>query len=139
VGGAGTPSPTARRRRELTRNTSSSSELVMVVGQLEDVLAAPRLSSGARPILGATHRRRRSMSWIWPIVGVLVVILWTVALIDIVRRRRTMSGTRIVVWVLVLFLLPVLGAIVYFVVHSGGGGDSTAPRDEALKDAGGHF
>lgn len=79
------------------------------------------------------------MSWIWPIVGIAIVAMWTAAVVDIVRRRHTMSGLRVAIWVLVVLVFPVLGAIVYFVVHAGGGRASTAPRDDALRDAGGRF
>jgi hypothetical protein len=75
------------------------------------------------------------MSWIWPILAILVIILWTAALIDIVRRRHQMSGVKIAIWVLVLILFPILGVIAYFVVHSVGGAFSGAPRDEVVRDA----
>jgi hypothetical protein len=67
------------------------------------------------------------MSWIWPIVGVLIVAAWTFAVIDIIRRRHAMSGTKIAAWVIVILVFPVLGAIVYFIVH-GRGGATDAPR-----------
>lgn len=75
------------------------------------------------------------MSWIWPILAILVIILWTAALIDIVRRRHQMSGARIALWVLVLIVFPVVGAIVYFLFNSVGGAFSGAPRDEVARDA----
>lgn len=75
------------------------------------------------------------MSWIWPILAILVIVLWTAALIDIVRRRHQMSGVRIAIWVLVFFVFPVVGVIAYFLVHSVGGAFSGAPRDEVVRDA----
>jgi hypothetical protein len=68
------------------------------------------------------------MSWIWPILAVLVIFMWTFAVIDIVRRRHTMSGVGIVAWLIAIFVLPVLGALVYFLVH-GIHGPPTAQRD----------
>lgn len=73
------------------------------------------------------------MSWIWPIIAVLIIFMWTYALIDIVRRRHTMSGLRIVVWVIAVFVFPVLGAIVYFLVH-GFRGPPETPRDREMED-----
>lgn len=75
------------------------------------------------------------MSWIWPLLAILVIILWVAALIDIVRRRHQMSGAKIAIWVLVLIVFPVVGVIAYFVVHSVGGAFSGAPRDEVVRDA----
>jgi hypothetical protein len=67
------------------------------------------------------------MSWIWPILAVLVVAAWTFAVIDIIRRRHTMPGAKIAAWVIVILVFPVLGAIVYFLVH-GRGEPTGAPR-----------
>jgi hypothetical protein len=70
------------------------------------------------------------MSWIWPILAILVVAMWAFALVDIVRRRHEMSGARIVAWVIAIFVFPVLGTIVYYLVHAGG--RSGAPRDPEM-------
>jgi hypothetical protein len=58
------------------------------------------------------------MSWIWPILAMLVVVAWVLALIDIIRRRRAMSGLGIAGWVIVLLAFPVLGAVAYFVARA---------------------
>ena len=71
------------------------------------------------------------MSWIWPILGVLVFVMWTLAVVDIVRRRHTMSGVRIVAWVVAILVFPILGTIVYFLVH-GLSGPPGAPRDPEM-------
>jgi hypothetical protein len=68
------------------------------------------------------------MSWIWPILAILVVAAWVFALIDIVRRRHSMSGGKIAAWLIAVFVFPVLGTIAYFIVHGAGGG-TAAPRD----------
>jgi hypothetical protein len=48
------------------------------------------------------------------LLGLLVLVLWVAALVDLVRRpdldRRQRSG-----WILFVVLLPVIGSIVYFV------------------------
>jgi Phospholipase_D-nuclease N-terminal len=67
------------------------------------------------------------MSWIWPILAILVVFIWVFAIIDIVRRRHTMSGAKIAAWVIAILVFPVAGAIVYFIVNGTGGGEA-APR-----------
>jgi hypothetical protein len=69
------------------------------------------------------------MSWIWPILAILVVFMWAFALIDIVRRRHAMSGGKIAAWVIAILVFPVAGTIAYFLAHSGGAG---APRDAEM-------
>jgi hypothetical protein len=68
------------------------------------------------------------MSWIWPILVVVVVLMWTFALVDIIRRRHDRSGGKIAAWVIIILVFPVLGAIVYFLANVGGGA-SDVPRD----------
>jgi Phospholipase_D-nuclease N-terminal len=67
------------------------------------------------------------MEWIWAILIVLVAAMWLLALIDIIRRRHTMSGGKIAAWVIAILVFPVAGAIAYFLVHGVGGGEA-APR-----------
>jgi hypothetical protein len=71
------------------------------------------------------------MSWIWPILAILVIAIWVFAVIDIIRRRHTMSAGKIAAWIIVILVFPVLGAIAYFIVH-GAGGPSGAPRDPEM-------
>jgi hypothetical protein len=70
------------------------------------------------------------MSWIWPILAILVIAMWTYALVDIVRRRHEMSGGKIAAWVIAILVFPVLGTIVYYLAHAGG--PSGAPRDPEM-------
>jgi hypothetical protein len=71
------------------------------------------------------------MTWIWPILAIAVVAMWTFAIVDIIRRRHSMSGGKIAAWVIIILVFPVLGAIAYFIVHAGGGGEA-APRDPTV-------
>jgi hypothetical protein len=57
------------------------------------------------------------MSWIWPILAMLAVAVWTLAVIDIVRRRHVLSGIEIVGWVVAIIVVPILGPIAYFIVR----------------------
>lgn len=72
------------------------------------------------------------MSWIWPILAILVIAAWVWAVIDIIRRRHTMSGGKIAAWIIVILVFPVAGAIVYFLVNGMGGGEAGAPRDPEM-------
>jgi hypothetical protein len=56
------------------------------------------------------------MSPCFGLVCLLLVIFWFVQLVDVLGRRDVefRSPTDRVIWVLVILLLPVLGAILYF-------------------------
>ncbi len=73
------------------------------------------------------------MSWIWPILAVLIIFMWTFAVVDIVRRRHTMSGVGIVAWLIAIVVFPVLGTIVYFLVH-GLHGPPAEQREPEIED-----
>jgi Phospholipase_D-nuclease N-terminal len=68
------------------------------------------------------------MSWIWPILAILVIALWVAALLDIVRRRHAMPRGRIAAWVVAIVVVPIVGTIASFSVRGAGGSRGT-PRD----------
>ena len=51
------------------------------------------------------------------VIWVPLVLLWLSALVDLLLRRP-MSGIARVLWLLLIIFLPVIGAIVYFIVRS---------------------
>ncbi len=51
------------------------------------------------------------------VVWVPLVLLWLSALVDLFLRRN-MSGIARVLWLLLIIFLPVIGAIIYFIVRS---------------------
>ncbi len=51
------------------------------------------------------------------VVWVPLVLLWLSALLDLFFRRP-MSGIARVLWLLLIIFLPVIGAIIYFIVRS---------------------
>jgi len=55
------------------------------------------------------------MDWLW-LLGVVAVIAWIVALVDMIRRRDQLSGGQFAAWILIVIILPVIGTILYFVV-----------------------
>ena len=55
------------------------------------------------------------MDWLW-FLGVVAVIAWLVAIVDMIRRRRQLSRGQFAAWILIVILLPVLGTILYFVL-----------------------
>jgi hypothetical protein len=51
------------------------------------------------------------------VIWVPLVLLWLSALLDLLLRQR-MSGIARVLWLLVIILIPVIGALIYFLVRS---------------------
>ncbi len=51
------------------------------------------------------------------VVCVPLVLLWLSALLDLFLRQH-MSGIARVLWLLLIIFLPVIGAIIYFIVRS---------------------
>jgi Phospholipase_D-nuclease N-terminal len=56
------------------------------------------------------------MDWFWWLAGVVAAVAWTVALVDIVRSRRTLARGQLAAWVLIVVMLPLLGTVLYFAV-----------------------
>jgi hypothetical protein len=53
---------------------------------------------------------------LWTLLGVIAVIAWVVAIVDMVRRRDGFARNQLVAWVLLVVLLPVLGTVLYFAI-----------------------
>jgi uncharacterized RDD family membrane protein YckC len=58
------------------------------------------------------------------IIAVIAAIFWLWMLIDCIQNPR-LDGTMKIVWLLVIFFLNALGAIIYFFVGRAGGGGKT--------------
>jgi len=63
------------------------------------------------------------MSPFWTVFWIVfiyvpLIMLWVFGLSDIFRRRD-LSGLAKVLWVLAIVFLPVIGLLIYFVVHPG--------------------
>jgi hypothetical protein len=56
------------------------------------------------------------MDWLWWLLGVVAVIAWVVAIVDMIRRRRELSRGQLSAWILIVVIFPVLGTILYFVL-----------------------
>jgi len=54
----------------------------------------------------------------WGVVALVVLVLTVVALVQIVRRRRALGAQSAIVFVLLVLVFPVIGAISWFVVNS---------------------
>jgi hypothetical protein len=55
------------------------------------------------------------MDWLW-LLGVVAVIAWLVAIVDMIRRRSALSRGQLYAWILIVLIFPVLGTILYFVL-----------------------
>ena len=63
------------------------------------------------------------------VIGVLVVIAWVVAIVDIIRRRHTATGAKTAAWILLVIILPVIGTVTYFLVNGAFGAGGSGTRD----------
>jgi uncharacterized membrane protein len=70
------------------------------------------------------------MAWFWWLLGVLILILWIAAIVDIIRKRHSRSVGKTVAWILLIIILPILGTIIYFLVNGAGG--PAAPRSAEM-------
>ena len=52
-----------------------------------------------------------------------IVLLWSTALIDIIRRND-LSGWGIFGWMILIFVLPILGSLIYFIARPAAAGAS---------------
>ena len=55
------------------------------------------------------------MTVLWSIIGVLLVIVWAITLVDIFRRH--IGGKQTVAWLLIVLIVPFLGAILYWALR----------------------
>ncbi|WP_092461027.1 PLDc N-terminal domain-containing protein [Thermoflavifilum thermophilum] len=51
----------------------------------------------------------------WGLWGLLTLILWIWALVDIIKSRFNSDTTKII-WIVVVILLPLLGSILYLII-----------------------
>ena len=56
-----------------------------------------------------------SVDWLW-FLGAVAIIAWLVAVVDMIRRRRTLQRGQFVAWILIVIILPVVGTILYFML-----------------------
>ena len=54
------------------------------------------------------------MDWLW-FLGVVAVVAWLIAIVDMIRRRGQLSRGQLAAWVLIVVIVPVIGTILYFV------------------------
>jgi hypothetical protein len=67
------------------------------------------------------------MAWFWWLLGVVVIVMWVAALVNLIQRRHTISGGKLAAWLIVILVVPILGTLIYFLVN--GVSDPGAPRD----------
>jgi hypothetical protein len=54
------------------------------------------------------------VDWLW-FLGVVAVIAWVIAIVDMIRRRSELSRGQLGAWLLIVIILPVLGTILYWI------------------------
>lgn len=50
------------------------------------------------------------------VIAIPLLLIWVLAVVDLVRRRDLSTGHK-VLWALAVLLIPIVGAIVYFVAR----------------------
>jgi hypothetical protein len=55
------------------------------------------------------------MTILWTTIGLLVVIIAAITIVDIVRRRQ--STGKMAAWILLVVILPFLGALLYWALR----------------------
>jgi hypothetical protein len=63
------------------------------------------------------------------VIGVLVVIAWVLAIVDIVRKRHTRTGAKTAAWILLVIIIPIIGTVTYFLVNGAFGSGGSGTRD----------
>jgi hypothetical protein len=54
------------------------------------------------------------VDWLW-FLGVVAVIAWAVAIVDMVRRRAQLSRGQLGAWLLIVIIFPLVGTILYWI------------------------
>ena len=67
------------------------------------------------------------MSWFWWLIIVVVVFVWIATLVDLIRRRHTLSRGSLFAWILLVLILPVIGSLLYLIVNGASGGRGNEP------------
>jgi hypothetical protein len=62
------------------------------------------------------------------LIAIPLLLIWVLTLVDLVRRHD-LSGSRKVLWALVVLLVPVVGVIVYFIARPPQATDRPATLD----------
>jgi hypothetical protein len=74
------------------------------------------------------------VNWFWHALWICLIvipttILWLACVYDIVFRRRSMSAWARVIWLLIVLVLPVVGAVIYLVAFGDALGREDSYRD----------
>ena len=67
------------------------------------------------------------MAWFWWLLGVIVLVMWIAAIVNLIQRRHTISGGKLAAWLIIILVFPVLGTLIYFLVN--GASAPSADRD----------
>lgn len=60
---------------------------------------------------------------LWLILAIAALVLWIWALIDIIGSSMSIGAK--IIWLLVIFFLPLIGSILYLLIGRGGGSRMT--------------
>jgi hypothetical protein len=74
------------------------------------------------------------MTIIWVTIGIALVIVWVITIVDIIRRHLGAKMTT--AWLLIVLILPFLGALLYWVLRKPEAGEleRTAEAQASLRE-----
>jgi hypothetical protein len=74
------------------------------------------------------------MAFVWGIAGFLLLVVWTISVVDIFRRHLGRQQTA--AWLLIVVLLPFVGALLYWVMRRPAGDEvqQAALAEQSLRD-----
>lgn len=74
------------------------------------------------------------MTFVWAILGFLLLVVWAVTVVDIFRSHLDSKHTA--AWVLIVVLLPFVGAIAYWVMRKPSGDEvqQAALAEQSLRE-----
>ena len=67
------------------------------------------------------------MSLLWGAIAVVAAVVWLVTISDLVRRR--LGTSRTVAWLLIVLIVPLLGAALYWALRGPEAGPAGATRE----------
>jgi hypothetical protein len=99
--------------------------------RVAQVRARPR---GMQAGLSLPPRAPETAPMLLVLIAIPLLLIWVLAVVDLVRRHDLTTGHK-VLWALVVLLIPIIGAIVYFVARPPEADRFAAPSELAHEAA----
>ena len=57
------------------------------------------------------------MSWLWWLLGVIVIVIWIATIVNIIQRWHERSTASSCAWIILVLVLPLFGTVLYLLVN----------------------